>query len=80
MEDQFKPRTLYPDIEIHIYEKAQSYDFHHSFYFSPGAQEKIEDEESMVFWVDEDGVNGEWTHGSIPANIVTMIYKQISVE
>jgi len=33
----------------------------------------------MLFWVDEDGVNGEWTHGKIPGNLISEIEKQIEI-
>lgn len=63
--------------EVHTYEEAKRNDFHHSFYFSPNMLEKIQDEECMVFWVDEFGINGEWTHGKIPQNIINKISNQI---
>lgn len=66
--------------EVHTYEEASNYDFHHSFYFSPNAIEKIDDEESMVFWVDEDGINGEWSHGKIPQDIINNIEQQIIIK
>lgn len=65
--------------EIHTYEEAERNDFHHSFYFSPNMVEKISDEECMVFWVDEDGINDEWTHGKIPMNIIRLIENQINI-
>lgn len=65
--------------EVHTYEKAEFNDFHHSFYFSENQLEKIKTEECMVFWVDSDGIHGEWTHGKIPRNILYEINKQIKV-
>lgn len=64
--------------EVHTYEEAENYDFHHSFYFSKNMLEKIDNEECMVFWVEGSGVNGEWTHGKIPLNIIGIIESQIN--
>lgn len=33
----------------------------------------------MIFWVDEYGINGEWTHGSISDRIISEIEKQIKI-
>ena len=66
--------------EVHTYEEAERSDFHHSFYFSPNMLEKISNEECMVFWVDEFGINGEWTHGAIPQNIINEIHQQINIQ
>lgn len=66
--------------EVHTYEEAKKHDFHHSFYFSSCACEKIDNEESMVFWVDKHGINGEWTHGKIPQDIINVINQQILIQ
>ena len=66
--------------EVHTYEEAEKYDFHHSFYFSSSAREKIDEEESMVFWVDKYSINGEWTHGKISQNIINSINQQILIK
>lgn len=65
--------------EVHTYEEAKRNDFHHSFYFSPNALEKIDDETSMVFWVDEFGIEGEWTHGKMSQKIIDLIGQQIDI-
>lgn len=65
--------------EVHTYEKAQSKDFHHSFYFSEPQLEKIDSEECMIFWVNENGINGNWTHGDIPIDIKYEIKNQIKI-
>jgi hypothetical protein len=66
--------------EVHTYEKAEDCDFHHSFYFSMPQLEKIKNEECMVFWVDEDGINGQWSHGEMPIDIIGEIEKQIKID
>jgi hypothetical protein len=65
--------------EVHTYDEAKANDFHHSFYFSNSAQEKIQNGDAMVFWVDKNGINNEWTHGRIPTNIISTIKQQIQV-
>lgn len=65
--------------EVYTYEEAENEDFHHSFYFSISQLEKIENEECMVFWVNNNGINGEWTHGIIPRNIIHKINNQIKI-
>lgn len=41
--------------ETHPYGRARENDFHHSFYFSEPAVERIGNGESLFFYVDEDG-------------------------
>lgn len=41
--------------ETHPYENAKEYDFHHSFYFSDPAIERIANGESLFFYVDDNG-------------------------
>ena len=41
--------------ETHPYRDAKEYDFHHSFYFSEPAIERIGNGDSLFFYVDEDG-------------------------
>lgn len=41
--------------ETHPYSRAKDYDFHHSFYFSDPAIERIESGDSLLFYVDEKG-------------------------
>lgn len=64
--------------EIHTYEKARSYDFHHSFYFSHSQIEKITNEECVVFWVNDDVVC-EWRHGKAQQKLIDEIKKQIVI-
>lgn len=65
--------------EIHTYEEAQQHDFHHSYYFSNSQIEKIDQEECMVFWVDNHELIYEWTRGIIHADIVYKINQQIRI-
>lgn len=43
--------------ETHTYQTALRWDFHHSMYFSMGAIERMEEGESIFFWVDEQGIH-----------------------
>jgi len=65
--------------EVHTYEEAKRNDFHHSFYFSPNAVEKMDNEESMIFWVEEYGIESDWTHGKMSQNVINLINQQIDV-
>jgi len=46
--------------EVHSYEEAERTDFHHNFYFSDSALEKIEDEEWAIFTAEKDKIM-DWT-------------------
>jgi hypothetical protein len=53
--------------EVHTYQEAESSDWHHSFYFSLNAIEKMKDDEWLFFCVREDGdIDLEWR--SVPNN------------
>ncbi len=63
--------------EVHTYEEASSYDFHHSFYFSNRQLEKIDNEECFIFWINDDNIVSQWKHGKTPPHIIGNIKKQI---
>jgi hypothetical protein len=65
--------------EVHTYEEAAANDFHHSFYFSPGQQEKMVDGEAMVFWIAPYGIEAEWTMGKASPEIINKIKQQIEL-
>jgi hypothetical protein len=65
--------------EVHTYEEAKSYDFHHSFYFSQAQQEKMEEGECHVFWVEDGEIESEWTQGPVTRNIENKIKEQITI-
>jgi len=67
--------------EVHTYEEAQSYDFHHSFYFSQQQLENIDDSICSVFWIEEDGdISGEfWRNEGRRPWIIGKIYEQIEL-
>lgn len=54
--------TLDGKIEsVYDYETAESNDFHHSFYMSPEIVEKIDNEDSAVFWFNNNGeIEFQW--------------------
>lgn len=41
--------------EVHPYAHAKANDFHHSFYFSDGIANKIDNGESVFFYADDNG-------------------------
>ena len=41
--------------ETHSYNKASSYDFHHSFYFTDTSIEKMDNGDCLFFYVDNNG-------------------------
>lgn len=63
--------------EVHTYEEARDNDFHHNFYFSPAQVEKFTEGECMIFWINEDGIQAEWTMGKASPDIVNKIKQQI---
>ena len=46
--------------EVHSYAEAQNADFHHSLYFSVEAAERINNGESVFFWIDNGILNADW--------------------
>lgn len=64
--------------EVHTYEQARDNDFHHSFYFSEPQQEKMINHECMIFWINADGIQAEWTMGKASPDIVNKIKEQIT--
>lgn len=66
--------------EVHKYQTAMENDFHHSFYFSIGSIEKMDNEESTFFWVDEKGnIQLAWRNNNNDLNIVNAIKNQIKI-
>jgi hypothetical protein len=70
--------------EIHTYEEAYDYDFHHSFYFSIPQCEKIREGECQVFWIEFDGqhkgnIESDCTGGELPIKILEKVKKQIKI-
>ena len=66
--------------ETHTYAEAQASDWHHSFMFSNAQVEKIDNEENVFFWVDDDGtIQTMWRQDEAPANIVRAIQNQIDI-
>ena len=46
--------------ETHTYEEAKKEDFHHSLYFSIEAAERINEGESIFFWIENGKLYTEW--------------------
>jgi len=65
--------------EVHTYEQARDNDFHHTFYFSEPQQEKMTNGECMIFWINADGIQAEWTMGKASPDIVNKIKEQITI-
>lgn len=49
--------------EVHTYEEAENADFHHSLYFSIEAAERINNEESVFFWIEKGRIETMWRNG-----------------
>lgn len=69
--------------EVHTYEEAEAWDFHHSMYFSQQSKDKLDNYEADLFFIDYDGeINLLW-HNEITkekgAEIETAIEKQIKL-
>ena len=56
------------------YQKAEDYDFHHSFYMDEEYLEKIKDEEYGVFWFNGNEIEG-WN--ILPKHITDKIKTQV---
>ena len=54
--------------ETRTYEEAKAEDFHHSLYFSNEAAERINEGESIFFWIDNGVLHTDWRNGEIPRN------------
>lgn len=65
--------------EVHTYEQAEDNDFHHNAYFSQGQLMKIKEGECMVFWINDNGIQTEWTNGKINNEIKYKIRQQIDL-
>lgn len=65
--------------EVHTYEEARNNDFHHHFYFSPAQVEKMIARECMIFWINANGIQAEWTMGKASPDIVNKIKEQIEI-
>ena len=65
--------------EAHSFREAQAADFHTDFYFSVVQEAKMESDESIFFWVTEEGkVEAAW-NGPPRKDILSEIMKQIRV-
>jgi hypothetical protein len=65
--------------EIHSYREAENNDFHHNLYFSISEIEKMRNEESLFFWVQDGKINVDWrTRGN--QKIVNLIKKQVIIK
>ena len=65
--------------EVHSLAEAESVDYHHSLYFSPEAAERIDNEESVFFWIDDDGeIETEWRYEEAPKWLQEAIKKNIA--
>jgi hypothetical protein len=67
--------------ETYPYETAEANDFHHSFYMSPSAIERLENKEAGVFWFNTKtgNIETEWhqnSSGLTPA-LIELIKKQL---
>ena len=51
--------------EVHTFEHAKHYDFHHSFYFSPEQYEKIYNGDCIIFWDNGGGIEN-WENNLTP--------------
>ena len=65
--------------EVHTYEEARDKDFHHNLYFSPVQVEKFTEGECMIFWINADGIQAEWTMGKASPDVVNKIKEQIKI-
>ena len=64
--------------EVRTIQEAENAGFHHSLYFTPEVARRIDEDESVFFWVDDDGtVETMWRDDEAPANIVRAIKSQI---
>jgi hypothetical protein len=66
--------------EVHSYKEAEANDFHHSFYFSDTAVEKINDEEWSVFWIEKGQIILHWRNwkNQVESKVISDIEKQIT--
>ena len=66
--------------EVHSAREAMNADFHHSLYFSEAVAERIDDEESAFFWVDDGTIFTEWrSDNSDNLNLIASIKEQIEL-
>jgi hypothetical protein len=63
--------------EVHSYKEAEANDFHHSFYFSDNAVEKIRDDEWTVFWIENGKIMANWRN-QVESKVISDIEKQIT--
>jgi hypothetical protein len=63
--------------EVHTYKEAEANDFHHSFYFSDNAVEKIRDNEWTVFWIENGKIMANWRN-QVENKVINDIEKQIT--
>ncbi len=62
--------------EVYTYEKAKEHDFHHTLYFSASTQEKIDHDESLIFWIMNGDVHS-WE--KIESTLKQKIRDQITI-
>lgn len=66
-------------IEVHSYEKAESADFHHSFYFNTNTINMMSDGEAQFFWIDRGKIQTEWRGEAANPKIIAAIRSQIDI-
>jgi hypothetical protein len=52
--------------EVHDYVDAENAEFHHSYYFSPRALRRLEEQEGIIFFVFDDGDIQIWEDHESP--------------
>lgn len=65
--------------EVHTYEEAVMWDFHHSYYFSEEAQERMDNEESAFFYINGKDVDVIDWRTEIPQWVKGRIKEQIEI-
>jgi hypothetical protein len=66
-------------IKTWTYQKAESYDFHHSFYMGYNYLEKIKNEEYKVFWLTSGNEIGIESWDDLSYELKLKIRKQIEI-
>lgn len=62
------------------YELAKANDFHHSFYMDSNLQERIENNQSGVFWYNDDGSIETYWRNEVPENIVNILKGHLKIK
>ena len=66
--------------EIHTYAEAEAGDFHHSLYFSPRALQRMQEDKTAFFWVNQDDgqIYTAW-RVALPSRLMGRLREQIAV-